>query len=149
WDSADPERAPPPLPMHPGTSPKTKPNTSAMIANTVAQLAQKAEQNSSSSYKPENPYAGISLKPTTANNRVHRGSVGPGPGTTSGTPYNASSSMPAPLSLHTRMKSLEPLGSKENQKSRNISLSLLRQLKRKMNFLPSSNNTANRDLLQK
>lgn len=119
WDSADPDRAPPPLPMHPGTSPKTKPNTSAMIQNTVAQLAQKAEQasSSSSSYKPENPYAGISLKPTPANNRVHRGSVGPAPGTTTGSTYTASNAMPASLSLHTRMKSLEPLGSRENQRS--------------------------------
>ncbi|KAI5289068.1 hypothetical protein KEM54_004469, partial [Ascosphaera aggregata] len=105
--------------MHPGTSPKTKPNTSAMIQNTVAQLAQKAEQvsSSSSAYRPENPYAGITLKPTTANNRVPRGSVGPAPTSTSVSTYNSSGAMPAPLSLHSRMKSLEPLGGRENQRS--------------------------------
>lgn len=49
WDSSDPERAPPPLPLNPG-SPATRPNVSANIQATAAALAEKSRESSSSSY---------------------------------------------------------------------------------------------------
>ncbi|KAI5283396.1 hypothetical protein KEM52_003391, partial [Ascosphaera acerosa] len=133
--------------MHPGTSPRTKPNTSAMIQNTVAQLTQKAEQANAaaaaaSSTAAANPYSSITLKPTVANNKVHRPSASAGNAiaNTSTSPsasttatasasanaaaagntstYSVSGAVPPPLSLHTRVKSHEPLGNRENfQKS--------------------------------
>ena len=46
WDSSDPERAPPPLPLNPGTaSPATKPNTSAVIAAAAEALTTKARES--------------------------------------------------------------------------------------------------------
>ncbi|KAL8947259.1 MAG: hypothetical protein Q9222_006436 [Ikaeria aurantiellina] len=46
WDSSDPERAPPPLPLNPGSSsPATKPNTSGNIAAAAEALASKARES--------------------------------------------------------------------------------------------------------
>ncbi|KAL8712629.1 MAG: hypothetical protein Q9220_003160 [cf. Caloplaca sp. 1 TL-2023] len=46
WDSSDPERAPPPLPLNPGSSsPATKPNTSTNIAAAAEALASKARES--------------------------------------------------------------------------------------------------------
>lgn len=46
WDSSDPERAPPPLPLNPGTaSPATKPNTSAVIAAAAEALTTKSRES--------------------------------------------------------------------------------------------------------
>ncbi|PGH06561.1 hypothetical protein AJ79_06500 [Helicocarpus griseus UAMH5409] len=51
WDSADPERAPPPLPLNPGPgSPTTRPNVSANIQAAAAALAEKSNENTPSSY---------------------------------------------------------------------------------------------------
>ncbi|KAL0257836.1 hypothetical protein SLS55_007002 [Diplodia seriata] len=45
WDSSDPERAPPPLPLNPGSPLLTRPNTSATIANAAKALEEKAREN--------------------------------------------------------------------------------------------------------
>ena len=46
WDSSDPERAPPPLPLNPGTSsPAAKPNTSATIAAAAEALTARARES--------------------------------------------------------------------------------------------------------
>ncbi|KAK2765582.1 hypothetical protein FQN54_008436 [Arachnomyces sp. PD_36] len=49
WDSSDPERAPPPLPLNPG-SPATRPNVSANIQAAANALAEKSRENAPSSY---------------------------------------------------------------------------------------------------
>lgn len=56
WDSADPERAPPPLPLNPG-SPRltTRPNTSAAIANAAKALEEKARESMPASAYTTNP----------------------------------------------------------------------------------------------
>ncbi|KAJ9626295.1 hypothetical protein H2203_003927 [Taxawa tesnikishii (nom. ined.)] len=43
WDSSDPERAPPPLPLNPGTPITTRPNTSAAIMSAANKLAENAK----------------------------------------------------------------------------------------------------------
>ncbi|KAL8824736.1 MAG: hypothetical protein Q9191_004854 [Dirinaria sp. TL-2023a] len=46
WDSSDPDRAPPPLPLNPGSSsPATKPNTSATVAAAAEALAARARES--------------------------------------------------------------------------------------------------------
>lgn len=51
WDSADPERAPPPLPLNPATnSPATRPNTSARIEEAAAAFTAKARENAGIPY---------------------------------------------------------------------------------------------------
>lgn len=46
WDSSDPDRAPPPLPLNPGSaSPATKPNTSATITAAAEALTAKARES--------------------------------------------------------------------------------------------------------
>ncbi|OJJ47582.1 hypothetical protein ASPZODRAFT_15034 [Penicilliopsis zonata CBS 506.65] len=51
WDSSDPERAPPPLPMNPGsTSPVTKANASPNIQAVAASFAEKMRENAPSAY---------------------------------------------------------------------------------------------------
>ena len=46
WDSSDPDRAPPPLPLNPGTnSPATKPNTSASVAAAAEAFVAKARES--------------------------------------------------------------------------------------------------------
>ncbi|KAL8925557.1 MAG: hypothetical protein Q9208_003448 [Pyrenodesmia sp. 3 TL-2023] len=46
WDSSDPERAPPPLPLNPGTgSPATKPNTSSTIAAAAEAFTSRARES--------------------------------------------------------------------------------------------------------
>lgn len=51
WDSSDPERAPPPLPLNPGSSsPVTKSNTSARIEEAVALISNKSRENAASTY---------------------------------------------------------------------------------------------------
>ncbi|RMX76780.1 hypothetical protein D0867_16675, partial [Hortaea werneckii] len=56
WDSSDPDRAPPPLPIPPGVnSPTTKANTSAGIAAAAKQFVEKARENQPlSSYTSNN-----------------------------------------------------------------------------------------------
>ncbi|KAJ0419104.1 hypothetical protein BJY00DRAFT_286782 [Aspergillus carlsbadensis] len=51
WDSSDPERAPPPLPLNPGsTSPLTKSNVSPGIQAVAANFTEKLRENSPSPY---------------------------------------------------------------------------------------------------
>lgn len=51
WDSSDPERRPPPLPMNPGAgSPKTRSNASPGIQAVTASLAEKMRENAPSPY---------------------------------------------------------------------------------------------------
>ncbi|KAL6234399.1 hypothetical protein BDW75DRAFT_241118 [Aspergillus navahoensis] len=51
WDSSDPDRAPPPLPMNPGsTSPITKGNVSPGIQAVAASFTEKMRENSPSPY---------------------------------------------------------------------------------------------------
>lgn len=51
WDSSDPDRAPPPLPLNPGSSsPVTRPNTSARIEEAAALITTKARENAASAY---------------------------------------------------------------------------------------------------
>ncbi|EFQ98236.1 hypothetical protein MGYG_01271 [Nannizzia gypsea CBS 118893] len=52
WDSADPKRAPPPLPLNPGgpNSPVTRPNASATVQAAAAALAEKSQETTPSSY---------------------------------------------------------------------------------------------------
>ncbi|CRG92518.1 Myosin heavy chain, non-muscle [Talaromyces islandicus] len=51
WDSSDPERAPPPLPLNPGTgSPKTRASASPGIQAATASLAEKMRENAPSAY---------------------------------------------------------------------------------------------------
>ena len=46
WDSSDPDRAPPPLPLNPGSSsPASKPNTSATVAAAAEALAARARES--------------------------------------------------------------------------------------------------------
>ena len=59
WDSSDPERAPPPLPLNPGvSSPITKPNTSATVAAAAEAIASRVREgqyvpNSSPTRSPD------------------------------------------------------------------------------------------------
>ncbi|WPH00292.1 Chromosome segregation atpase [Acrodontium crateriforme] len=51
WDSSDPERAPPPLPLNPGTgTPTSKPNTSASIAAAAKAIVDRVRESTPSSY---------------------------------------------------------------------------------------------------
>ncbi|ETN41451.1 uncharacterized protein HMPREF1541_03387 [Cyphellophora europaea CBS 101466] len=51
WDSSDPERAPPPLPLNPGNnSPVTRSGTSARIEEAAALIQARARENAPSSY---------------------------------------------------------------------------------------------------
>ena len=45
WDSSDPDRAPPPLPLNPGSSPATKPTASKNIAAAAEALTAKARES--------------------------------------------------------------------------------------------------------
>ncbi|KAF1985461.1 hypothetical protein K402DRAFT_455103 [Aulographum hederae CBS 113979] len=50
WDSSDPDRAPPPLPLNPGSpKPTTRPNTSAAIAERAKILEEKARESAPAS----------------------------------------------------------------------------------------------------
>ncbi|KAK4498323.1 hypothetical protein PRZ48_010981 [Zasmidium cellare] len=57
WDSSDPERAPPPLPLNPTTgTPTTKANTSAGIAAAAKQIVERARESAPlSSYTSNGP----------------------------------------------------------------------------------------------
>ncbi|KAI9891992.1 MAG: hypothetical protein M1814_002187 [Vezdaea aestivalis] len=48
WDSADPDRAPPPLPLNTASASPTRPNTSAAIASAAAVFTEKARESASS-----------------------------------------------------------------------------------------------------
>ncbi|KAH8695404.1 hypothetical protein BGW36DRAFT_299383 [Talaromyces proteolyticus] len=61
WDSSDPDRAPPPLPLNPG-SPKTRASASPGIQAATASLAEKMRENAPSSYTT-NPMPNRSLSP--------------------------------------------------------------------------------------
>ncbi|KAK5168742.1 uncharacterized protein LTR77_006051 [Saxophila tyrrhenica] len=55
WDSSDPDRAPPPLPLNPTHSPTTKANTSAGIAAAARQIVERARESQPlSSYTSNN-----------------------------------------------------------------------------------------------
>ena len=55
WDSSDPERAPPPLPLNPGSSsPATKPNTSATVAAAAEALTARARESAYTTNPPPN-----------------------------------------------------------------------------------------------
>ncbi|KAF1945600.1 hypothetical protein EJ02DRAFT_509287 [Clathrospora elynae] len=64
WDSADPDRAPPPLPLNPG-SPNltTRPNTSALIMQAAKALEEKARESLPGSSYTTNPMPQKSLSP--------------------------------------------------------------------------------------
>ncbi|KAF2731474.1 hypothetical protein EJ04DRAFT_579104 [Polyplosphaeria fusca] len=56
WDSSDPDRAPPPLPLNPGSpSLTTRPNTSAAIVNAARALEEKARESMPASSYTTNP----------------------------------------------------------------------------------------------
>ncbi|KAK5193322.1 hypothetical protein LTR92_006691 [Exophiala xenobiotica] len=57
WDSSDPDRAPPPLPLNPGGpgSPITRSNTSKRIDEAAALITAKARENAPSSYTSNPP----------------------------------------------------------------------------------------------
>src|SRR6266702_5219236 len=56
WDSSDPDRAPPPLPLNPGSpNLSTRPNTSAVIAATARALEEKARESAPASSYTTNP----------------------------------------------------------------------------------------------
>ena len=55
WDSSDPDRAPPPLPLNPGTSsPVTKTNTSATVAAAAEALTARARESAYITNPPPN-----------------------------------------------------------------------------------------------
>lgn len=77
WDSSDPERAPPPLPLNPNPgSPQltTRPNTSAAIANAARALEEKARENAptytTNPMPPKNPSPEKSLIKGAAHKRM-------------------------------------------------------------------------------
>ncbi|KIX03258.1 uncharacterized protein Z518_06810 [Rhinocladiella mackenziei CBS 650.93] len=57
WDSSDPDRAPPPLPLNPGASgsPITRSNTSKRIDEAAALITARARENAPSSYTSNPP----------------------------------------------------------------------------------------------
>lgn len=65
WDSSDPDRAPPPLPLNPGTSssPATRIGTSARIEEAAALITARARENAPSAYtvnaRPSSPEKSI------------------------------------------------------------------------------------------
>ncbi|KNG50702.1 chromosome segregation atpase family protein [Stemphylium lycopersici] len=64
WDSADPDRAPPPLPLNPGSPTlTTRPNTSAAIMKAAKALEEKARESLPSSSYTTNPMPQKSLSP--------------------------------------------------------------------------------------
>ncbi|KAI9771967.1 MAG: hypothetical protein M1839_002560 [Geoglossum umbratile] len=65
WDSSDPERAPPPLPLNP-SSPRitTGPNTSAVVAAAAAALTERARENAGPSAYTTNPMPAREVSPT-------------------------------------------------------------------------------------
>ncbi|EZF34254.1 hypothetical protein H109_05380 [Trichophyton interdigitale MR816] len=71
WDSADPKRAPPPLPLNPGgpNSPVTRSNASATVQAAAAALAEKSQETTPSSYTV-NP---MPLKPTSPEKSLIKG----------------------------------------------------------------------------
>ncbi|RMZ76425.1 hypothetical protein DV737_g4806, partial [Chaetothyriales sp. CBS 132003] len=72
WDSSDPDRAPPPLPLNPSIgSPVTRPNTSARIEEAAALIQARARENAPSTYVSNPPPAPPSPEksPTKAQHR--------------------------------------------------------------------------------
>ncbi|KAI9766715.1 MAG: hypothetical protein M1840_006359 [Geoglossum simile] len=65
WDSSDPERAPPPLPLNP-SSPRitTGPNTSAVVAAAAAALTERTRENTGPSAYTTNPMPAREVSPT-------------------------------------------------------------------------------------
>ncbi|KAK5937393.1 hypothetical protein PMZ80_010400 [Knufia obscura] len=64
WDSSDPDRAPPPLPLNPtvGNSPITRPNVSSNIEKAAALIASRALESAPSAYTsnpPPSPEKGV------------------------------------------------------------------------------------------
>ncbi|KAI9672919.1 MAG: hypothetical protein M1829_004469 [Trizodia sp. TS-e1964] len=85
WDSSDPERAPPPLPLNPGSpSVATRPNTSANIQAAAAAFVEKARESTTTSAYTVNP---MPLKREASPERLLKGqhhkrmqSIQPNPG---------------------------------------------------------------------
>ncbi|KAL1877650.1 hypothetical protein Plec18167_004614 [Paecilomyces lecythidis] len=69
WDSSDPDRAPPPLPLNPGGSPTTRTNVSPNIQAVAAGLTEKMRENAPSSYTT-NP---MPLKPASPEKSLIKG----------------------------------------------------------------------------
>ncbi|KAF3007517.1 hypothetical protein E8E13_005837 [Curvularia kusanoi] len=82
WDSADPDRAPPPLPMNPGSPTlTTRPNTSAAIMRAAKALEEKARES-----LPTNSYTTNPMPPRSSERSLVKGNQ------------------------HKRMQSLQPSG---------------------------------------
>ncbi|OAP59393.1 hypothetical protein AYL99_06691 [Fonsecaea erecta] len=80
WDSSDPDRAPPPLPLNPGVpgSPLTRSNTSKRIDEAAALIAARARENAPSSYTSNPPPASPDRNVIRAQNRRMQNLQSPG-----------------------------------------------------------------------
>ncbi|KAJ4992946.1 chromosome segregation atpase [Stagonosporopsis vannaccii] len=73
WDSADPDRAPPPLPMNPGSPTlTTRPNTSAAIMRAAKALEEKARESLPTSSYTTNPMPGRSPERSLIKGNQHK-----------------------------------------------------------------------------
>lgn len=73
WDSSDPDRAPPPLPPHPGVnSPKTKSNASPTIQAAAAALSQKSHESITGPYTTNPPPPSSSPEKSLVKGQYHR-----------------------------------------------------------------------------
>ncbi|KAL4933667.1 uncharacterized protein BDV17DRAFT_250236 [Aspergillus undulatus] len=73
WDSSDPERAPPPLPLNPGsTSPITKGNVSPNIQAVAANFTEKMRENSPTSPYTTNPMTPKSHEKSLIKGQFHK-----------------------------------------------------------------------------
>ncbi|KAF3035657.1 hypothetical protein E8E12_002247 [Didymella heteroderae] len=73
WDSADPDRAPPPLPMNPGSPTlTTRPNTSAAIMRAAKALEEKARESLPTSSYTVNPMPGRSPERSLVKGNQHK-----------------------------------------------------------------------------
>ncbi|OAG41026.1 hypothetical protein AYO21_04639 [Fonsecaea monophora] len=80
WDSSDPDRAPPPLPLNPGVpgSPLTRSNTSKRIDEAAALIAARARENAPSSYTSNPPPTSPDRNVIRAQNRRMQNLQSPG-----------------------------------------------------------------------
>ncbi|OQU95570.1 hypothetical protein CLAIMM_01755 [Cladophialophora immunda] len=80
WDSSDPDRAPPPLPLNPGVpgSPLTRSNTSKRIDEAAALIAARARENAPSGYTSNPPPTSPDRNVIRAQNRRMQNLQSPG-----------------------------------------------------------------------
>ncbi|KIW93926.1 uncharacterized protein Z519_05241 [Cladophialophora bantiana CBS 173.52] len=80
WDSSDPDRAPPPLPLNPGVpgSPLTRSNTSKRIDEAAALIAARARENTPSAYTSNPPPTSPDRNVIRAQNRRMQNLQSPG-----------------------------------------------------------------------